>query len=303
MQLRDKSLADVQREKLPNPMYLAWNDDRTDDQGAFKLSVMSMVLGGDKVIRPESLTSVKNFVKAKNHKRELSMSRFKHIEELMLCAEMAWAVREAHHEIIYHVLHGETVDTKDDVVLKARAQVSQEMRMIVSESEKVLEGMHKEHWHMMQLVHTVIASRATLHIIQNKISILVHKGFFDENDEECLNHVIDERLLQMEKSFNHGIVELAYHEAKRTCCHRKPAASAGATAPLQTHTSSVDPGRPRGLAGLHMRRMSASEGGAPPSSPAQMNTVEEAEEKEAFSPELNLEPEPEPEPEPLMPRP
>ena len=63
MQLRDKSLADVQREKLPNPMYLAWNDDRTDDQGAFKLSVMSMVLGGDKVIRPESLTSVKNFVK------------------------------------------------------------------------------------------------------------------------------------------------------------------------------------------------------------------------------------------------
>ena len=55
----------------------------------------------------------------------------------------------------------------------------------------------------------------------------------------------------------------------------------------------------RGLHGLHVRRTSAS--GAPPPSPAQMNTVEEGEEKEASSPELNLEPEPEPEL--LMPRP
>ena len=30
----------------------------------------------------------------------------------MLCAEMTWAVHEAHHEVLYHVLHGEIVDTQ-----------------------------------------------------------------------------------------------------------------------------------------------------------------------------------------------
>eukprot|EP01043_Picozoa_sp_COSAG02_P048893 COSAG02_NODE_4856_length_4899_cov_2.376667_2_plen_290_part_00 len=289
MQLRDKSLADVQREKLAKPMYLAWNDDRSADQGTFKLSLMGLVTGGDKVIRPESLTSVKNFVKAKNHERELSMSRFKHIEDLMLCAEMAWAVRDAHHEVIYHVLNGETGDTKDDNILKARAHVSQEMLMIVSESEKVLSGMHKEHWSMMQLVHTVIASRVTLHAIQNKISNLVLKGFFDENDREALDHVIDERLLQMEKSFSHGIVELAYHEAKRTCCHRKPPVSDEIDHSHQTHVSSANPRRQ----GLRVRHTASS--GARPGSLTPIHTVEEGEEKE----ECNSEPEPEP----PMPRP
>ena len=211
----------------------------------------------------------------------------------MLCAEMAWAVRDAHHQVIYHVLHGETVDTKDDHILKARAQVSQEMRMIVGESEKVLEGMHKEHWNMMQLVHTVIASRATLHIIQNKINTLVLKGFFDENDREALDHEIDERLLQLEKSFSHGIVELAYHEAKRTCCHRKPPDPEAIDHSHQTHVSSANPWRQ----GLRVRRMGTS--GAPPQSPPTIHTVEEGEEKE----DSNLEPEPEPEPEPQMARP
>ena len=36
-------MADIQREKLPKPIYLAWNDDSSDDQGTFKVSVMSMV--------------------------------------------------------------------------------------------------------------------------------------------------------------------------------------------------------------------------------------------------------------------
>ena len=38
------------------------------------------------------------------------MSRFRHIEDLMLCAEITWAVHEAHHEVVFHVLHGEIVD-------------------------------------------------------------------------------------------------------------------------------------------------------------------------------------------------
>ena len=103
VQLRDKSLADTQREKLPNPMYLAWNDDAPHGGGSLKMSFRCKTKKGDRMVRPESLTSVMNFVKAKNHHQELSMSRFKHIEDLMLCAEMAWAVREAHQEVIFHV--------------------------------------------------------------------------------------------------------------------------------------------------------------------------------------------------------
>lgn len=49
---------------------------------------------------------------AKNHHQQMSLSRFRHIEDLMLCAEMTWAVHEAHHEVVYHVLHGEIVDTQ-----------------------------------------------------------------------------------------------------------------------------------------------------------------------------------------------
>lgn len=203
-------------------MYLAWHDDDIPSESVFKQSLIRMVMGGETAGRPESMTSVKNYVDAKNHAKELKVSRFAHIEDLMLCAEMAWAVREAHHEVIYHVLHGEVVDTKDAHILKARGQVSQEMRTIVRESEKMLEGMHHEHKHMMRLIHTVIASRATLHIILNKISMLAHKGFFDENDKESLNHVIEERLLQLEKAFSHGILELTYLELKRKCCHREP---------------------------------------------------------------------------------
>ena len=40
------------------------------------------------------------------------MSRFKHIEVLILCAEMTWAVHEAHQEVLHHVLHGKIVDTQ-----------------------------------------------------------------------------------------------------------------------------------------------------------------------------------------------
>ena len=50
-----------------------------------------------------------------------SMSRFRHIEALMLCAEMAWAVREAHHEVVHNVLHGEIVDSQDENILQVRA--------------------------------------------------------------------------------------------------------------------------------------------------------------------------------------
>ena len=46
------------------------------------------------------------------------MSRFRHIEALMLCAEMAWAVREAHHEVVHNVLHGEIVDSQDENILQ-----------------------------------------------------------------------------------------------------------------------------------------------------------------------------------------
>lgn len=134
------------------------------------------MFGGDKDVRPESLKSIKNFVAAKNHHKEMSMSRFQHIEDLLLCAEMAWAVREAHHEVVYHVLHGEIVETDDEHILQARGHVAQEMRQVVRESERCLEGMHEEHWSMMRLVHTVIASRSTLHYILNKIEMLVHKG-------------------------------------------------------------------------------------------------------------------------------
>ena len=132
----DETLTSAQRQTL-QPMYLAWNDDHNHSEGTFKICHLSCLMGGDQVVRPESLTSIMNFVKAKNHHRELSMSRFRHIEDLMLCAEMAWAVREAHQEVIFHVLHGELVDPKDTHIVQARGQVSQEMRMIVSESEKV----------------------------------------------------------------------------------------------------------------------------------------------------------------------
>ena len=53
---------------------------------------------------------------------------------------------------------------------------------------------------MMRLVHTVIASRATLHSILNKITMLVHKGLFDKSDLESLKYLIDERLLQVRSS-------------------------------------------------------------------------------------------------------
>ena len=36
----------------------------------------------------------------------------------MLCAEMAWAVREAHHEVVHNVLHGEIVDSQDENILQ-----------------------------------------------------------------------------------------------------------------------------------------------------------------------------------------
>ena len=39
----------------------------------------------------------------------------------MLCAEMAWAVREAHHEVVHNVLHGEIVDSQDENILQVRA--------------------------------------------------------------------------------------------------------------------------------------------------------------------------------------
>ena len=50
-----------------------------------------------------------------------SMSRFRHIEALMLCAEMAWAVREAHHEVVHNVLHGEIVDSQDENILQVNS--------------------------------------------------------------------------------------------------------------------------------------------------------------------------------------
>ena len=49
------------------------------------------------------------------------MSRFRHIEALMLCAEMAWAVREAHHEVVHNVLHGEIVDSQDENILQVNS--------------------------------------------------------------------------------------------------------------------------------------------------------------------------------------
>jgi hypothetical protein len=81
-----------------------------------------------------------------------------------------------------HESQGEIFDTKDEHILQARGHIAQEIRQVVREAEKCLEGMHKEHWSMMQLVHTVIASRATLHILQHKVEMLVHKGFFDNRD-------------------------------------------------------------------------------------------------------------------------
>jgi hypothetical protein len=77
--------------------------------------------------------------------------------------------------------------------------------------------MHKEHWPMMRLVHTVIASRATLHSILNKITMLVHKGLFDKNDQESLNYFIDERLLQVRSP---KITVGVSHSSLHTNCYR-----------------------------------------------------------------------------------
>jgi hypothetical protein len=95
---------------------------------------------------------------------------------------------------------------------------------------------------MMKLVHTVIASRAALHVILNKVEMLFHKGewcpplrgalrllplnarvvpgFFDDRDRTSLEHVIGERMLQLEKAFDHGPVRLAYRETVRKIFHR-----------------------------------------------------------------------------------
>ena len=129
--------------------------------------------------------------------------------------------------------------TQDENIKLARGKVSQELRQVVRESEECLDGMHGEHMSMMKLVHTVIASRAALHVILNKVEMLVHKGprlqrraappraercvaagFFDDRDHTSLEHVIGERMLQLEKTFDHSPVRLAYREMVRHIFHR-----------------------------------------------------------------------------------
>ena len=41
----------------------------------------------------------------------MSIYQHKNIEDLQHCTELAWAVREAHHEVCTNVLHGDIVDT------------------------------------------------------------------------------------------------------------------------------------------------------------------------------------------------
>ena len=90
---------------------------------------------------------------------------------------------------------------------------------------------------MMRLVHTVIASRATLHSIHNKITMLVHKGLFDKNDQESLNYFIDERLLQVRSpKLTVGVSHSSLHTNRYRVIGSWPWAT---PAPRSTPTSTI----------------------------------------------------------------
>ena len=95
---------------------------------------------------------------------------------LLRCFQMAWAVYEAHVEVSHHVLHGEICSSKDPHISHARQELEDELAMVVTEAEELLRDLHIEHFSLMQLVHTVIASRTALNITRSKIDGMVHKG-------------------------------------------------------------------------------------------------------------------------------
>lgn len=66
-----------------------------------------------------------------------------------------------------------------------------------------------------------ILSRPALCLAFQLIAACATAGFFDNRDQASLEHVIGERMLQLEKAFDHGPMRLAYRELVRYCCHRK----------------------------------------------------------------------------------
>ena len=66
VQLRDES---IDPSSLPSPIYLGWNDeDDHNNEKSFRMSMSNLLGGGTSAaVRPESLTSVKNFVLVRQH--------------------------------------------------------------------------------------------------------------------------------------------------------------------------------------------------------------------------------------------
>eukprot|EP01047_Picozoa_sp_COSAG01_P066430 COSAG01_NODE_9170_length_2530_cov_2.035788_2_plen_58_part_00 len=50
---------------------------------------------------------------------------------------------EAHHEVIYHVLHGDIVATSDKHIRNAKREIGAELRRVVTESEQTLDQLHR----------------------------------------------------------------------------------------------------------------------------------------------------------------
>ena len=85
----------------------------------------------------------------------------------------------------------------------------------------------------MQFVHTAIASRASLHILNHKVDLLVHKGFFDARDKEGLKFAVTSRIEELQATIARKDSELAelqqdMEKAKAARAMRLAAAKAAA---------------------------------------------------------------------------
>ena len=205
-------------ESLPDPIYLAWYERSSasvrDMAGAHRSFVVHKHKG--------LLNSVKNFVLASTHERSMSTFQFQNVEDLMMCAEMAWAVWEAHVEVSQHVLRGEIVNSRDPHIAEARRELEDELGLVVTEAQEVLRTLHLEHFSLMQLVHTVIAGRAALSLVHAKINGMMHKGFFELADQEALQDNLENRMLELEDCFKHSALESIGRSLRSRMCHKHP---------------------------------------------------------------------------------
>ena len=67
VQLRDNSIDPT---TMPSPIYLGWYDEHDyNDEKSFRVSISSLLGHTDQAVRPESLTSVRNFVVVSSHRK------------------------------------------------------------------------------------------------------------------------------------------------------------------------------------------------------------------------------------------